>query len=219
MEYLVPFSAFVILIVSSWHWVWNKEKKRPTLRGFLICIFGVIALFLGWGKITSDTRENRVLLSSIKREGLRLLPSDFQVKLAVWAHGVALVKQETEYNPPERVDLNMKVGSISVTGDFVLRPKPESDYKGSRSPVMFWDYYAVDLFVEGLDKIKYLEQLEGENIQLYIPRRAFGLPFMSKLAWIKAYISIKGRVFEVERKETTSGTVEIKITKDQLGLE
>jgi hypothetical protein len=41
MKIMVSFSAFVILIVSSWHWARNKGLKRPTFRGLFVGIFGV----------------------------------------------------------------------------------------------------------------------------------------------------------------------------------
>jgi hypothetical protein len=125
MEYLFPVSIFIILLFSSWDWIWEKKPRRPSWRGWIIFISGAIGLFLGWNQIISDARQNRALLNSIKREGMRLLPSDFQVKLIIWAHGVAILKEGGEYNPPERLDLNMDIDSISVTF-FAPHPRENS---------------------------------------------------------------------------------------------
>jgi hypothetical protein len=217
MGYIVPIAAFVLLLVSSWDWMWKTKKPwRPSTRGWIVFGAGIIVLSLGWRQYRSDVDENRRILKSIEREGTRLVPSDFQVRLDTWAHASAISHGESGWGPPERVDLFMSIDSLLVTGELVLRPASAREYAESRSPNEYWYYSASDLFVRGLDRLSYLDQLEGKVLEVYIPRRAFGRPFRSRLAGIRANVSIKGRQFKIMQEDTTSGIVELKITHSML---
>lgn len=81
MGYIVPIAAFMLLLVSSWEWMWKKKKWKPSARGWIVLLCGTVALFLGWSQYRSDIEENRQVLRSIEREGTRFVPADFQVQL------------------------------------------------------------------------------------------------------------------------------------------
>jgi hypothetical protein len=155
------------------------------------------------------------LLESIKQEGRRLQPSDFQFKLTGWAHGSAFVKSPS-YEAPSRLGLRASVGDISITGQYIMIPSPAKEFPGGRSPNKSWSYNGTGLFVEGLNKDSYLDDLVGQILRIYIPRRALGTPFRSKLSFIEGSVSIKGRDFHFKMEKIESGLIDIQINENML---
>jgi len=198
VDYVVPITVFIALIASSWDWMWETDSKTPSIRGGIAILCGLIALFYGWQQYQSNLNENRRLLETVERQSRRLIPSDFQVKLQISVHVTALTV-DIDYEPPTRIGLFINIGNgqerVEISGAFVLREPIARERPGGRNPNKYWNYYGSDLYVDGLSKLPYLDQLEGKSISIYLPRRTLGKPFSHGATSVQANISIKGRDF------------------------
>ena len=190
LGYLVPIGLFIILLAETWDDLWIIKFEKLAMRGKILLITGFCMLLLGLWQYGSDIRETKNLVNSIKREGTRLLPADFQIMLRASVHAGDLT---IDYNAPEQMELYASIGEIDLNGRLALLAPNKKEYSG-RNPFRTYNYCGRDLFVRGLEKIQYLDNLKGETLFIHIPWRALSGPFAkSKTATIEPVINIKGR--------------------------
>lgn len=205
--FLIPVTAFLLLIIGAWDWL--VKKRRITLRGWCLLIIGACALFLAWREYRVQTTESRRLLETIVREGERLESDDFQLKLTVSAYGGL----PAELKIPSSFSLHMYVGNILASGDLVLRKEPAEGMPRGRDPHKWLFYYGQNLFVSGIEHHPYLSDLIGQRIttRVYVNT----LSKLKKTKWTyRVTVYIKGR--EISGEPDKDGWFQTIITRDML---
>lgn len=140
-------------------------------------------------------------------------PSDFQIQLAVSAHGSAF---EAGYKPPNILDLHTSIGSTTLVSKLKLYSCGEREYPSQKNPVAFWKYTDKNPIINGLNEEATFESLSGQTLSTHLPIKAFKFEKYG-VATFQLQVFVKGR--EISAKPDKEGTIELSITDKMLGID
>ena len=144
-------------------------------------------------------------------QGTVLDTSDFQVQLAVSAHGTAL---NAGYKPPDVIDLLTSIGPIIIKSKLKIDPAGAREHFPQKNSVSFWKYTDKHPIIKGLSTDITFKSLSGQIIKMRLPIRAFKFKNY-EVARFQFQLFIKGR--EISARPDEEGTIELLITNRLLG--
>lgn len=207
---LLAFIAVVIGVLGEARNLKTMKWKAVTGWGRAAIIVGLLVCFATIYKSMGDAAEKKKLTSELsgvkqelsnakdeilttsKKEGTRIRPSDFQIRLLVDYR----VQPQAEL--PRTVSVSGKIGEAFYRGEFVNTKAPRQIRAGGRGPGYYgYRYYAENLTFGELENYLYLESLNGETFTAEFDAGQFPLSHSEKYS-LRLFIMdlyIQGRHF------------------------